>query len=70
MVPIRIKCRDLRKVVTLPDDGAVQSRRWDDTPTPLQLALVRGHRWLALLESGDAKSLKEMPGVRGSTTAT
>jgi hypothetical protein len=30
------------------------------TPTPLQLALVRGHRWLAMLESGEATSLKEI----------
>ena len=27
-------------------------RPWDDTPTPLQMALARGHRWLALLETG------------------
>ncbi|WP_220429088.1 hypothetical protein [Vulcaniibacterium gelatinicum] len=30
------------------------------TPTPLQLALARGHRWLAMLESGKATSLKEI----------
>jgi hypothetical protein len=59
-VPIRIKRRGLRKVVTLPDGGAVQPRSWDDTPTPLQLALARGHRWLAMLESGEAKSMKEI----------
>ena len=29
-------------------------------PTPLQLALARGHRWLAMLESGEAKSMKEI----------
>jgi hypothetical protein len=57
-VPIRIKRRGLRKVVTLPDGGAVLPRPWDDTPTPLQLALARGHRWLAMLESGQAKSMK------------
>ena len=38
----------------------MQPRPWDDTPTPLQLALARGHRWLALLESGKAKSMKEI----------
>ena len=59
-VPIRIKRRGLRKVVTLPDGGRLQPRPWDDTPTPLQLALARGHRWLALLESGEAKSMKEI----------
>lgn len=29
-------------------------------PTSIQLALARGHRWLAMLESGEAKSLKEI----------
>jgi len=29
-------------------------------PTPLQLALARGHRWLAMLESGEARSMKEI----------
>jgi hypothetical protein len=38
----------------------VQPRPWDDTPTPLQLALARGHRWLAMLESGEVKSMKEL----------
>jgi hypothetical protein len=59
-VPIRIKRRGLCKVVTLPDGGAVQSCSWDDTLTPLQLALARGYRWLAMLESGEAKSMKEI----------
>jgi hypothetical protein len=58
-VPIRIKRRGLRKAVTLPD-GGVEARPWDTTPTPLQLALARGHRWLAMLESGEASSLKEI----------
>ena len=51
-VPIRIKRRGLRKVVTLPDGEGLQLRPWDTEPTPLQLALARGHRWLALLETG------------------
>jgi hypothetical protein len=58
-VPIRIKRRGLRKTVTLPD-GGVEPRPWDSTPTPLQLALARGHRWLAMLESGEAGSMKEI----------
>ena len=36
------------------------ARPWDVAPTSLQLALARGHRWLAMLESGEAKSLKEI----------
>jgi hypothetical protein len=59
-VPIRIKRRGLRKAVTLPDGGTLDSRPWDATPTPLQLALAREHRWLALLESGEANSLKDI----------
>ena len=57
-VPIRIKRRGLRKAVTLPNGGYIALRSWDTTPTPLQLALARGHRWLTLLESGEARSLK------------
>jgi hypothetical protein len=59
-IPIRIKRRGLRKAVTLPDGVGLDSRTWDTTPTPLQLALARGHRWLALLESGEAKSMKDL----------
>jgi hypothetical protein len=46
--------------VTLPAGESAGRRPWDDDPTPLQLALVRGHRWLATLESGDVKSLREL----------
>jgi hypothetical protein len=58
-VPIRIKRRGLRKAVTLPD-GDAEPRPWDTTPTPVQLTLARGHRWLAMLESGEVKSMKEI----------
>src|SRR5690606_2419615 len=59
-VPIQIKRRSGRKVVTLPNGEPAPVRPWDMTPTPLQLALARGHRWLAMLESGEATSLKEI----------
>ena len=59
-VPIRIKRRGLRKTVTLPDSGTLDNRPWDSSPTPLQLALARGHRWLAMLESGEVSSMKEI----------
>jgi hypothetical protein len=59
-VPIRIKRRGLRKTVTLPDGDSLHYRPWDTEPTPLQLALARGHRWLATLESGEARSMKEI----------
>ncbi|MGH8531609.1 MAG: LacI family transcriptional regulator [Gammaproteobacteria bacterium] len=63
-VPIQIKRRSGRKVVILPS-GQATPRRWDGEPTPLQLALVRGHRWLAMLESGDVKSLTEIARMEG-----
>jgi hypothetical protein len=63
-VPIRIKRRGLRKTVTLPD-GGFELRPWDSKPTPLQLALARGHRWLAMLESGEVSSMKEIARCEG-----
>ena len=59
-VPIRIKRRGSCKTVTLPDGDNVQDRPWDNTPTPLQLALARGHRWLTMLESAEVRSMKEI----------
>jgi hypothetical protein len=59
-VPIQIKRRSGRKLVTLPNGEAEPARPWDTEPTPLQLALARGHRWLALLTSGEVKSLREI----------
>jgi hypothetical protein len=59
-VPIRIKRRGLRKTITLPDHDSGHPRSWDVTPTPLQLALARGHRWLAMLESGEVSSMREI----------
>jgi hypothetical protein len=59
-VPTEIKRRRGRKLLTLPGDGTATPRPWDGGPTPLQLALARGHRWLAMLESGNVKSLKEI----------
>jgi hypothetical protein len=44
----------------VPDGGSLNNRPWDTTPTPLQLALAHGHRWLAMLESGEANSMKEI----------
>lgn len=59
-VPIQFKRRSGRKLVTLPNGQTSQARPWDTAATPLQLALARGHRWLAMLTSGEAKSLKEI----------
>lgn len=35
-------------------------RPCDGQPTPLQPALARGHRWLAMLESGVVELLREI----------
>ena len=59
-VLIRIKRRGLCKTVTLPNGDNVLTRPWDNTPTPLQLALACGHRWLGMLESGEVRSMKEI----------
>jgi hypothetical protein len=40
-------------------------RHWDREPIPLQRALPRGQRWLALLESGEVKSLREIARKEG-----
>lgn len=68
-VPIRIKRRGSRKAVTLPDGETMQPRPWDDTPTPIQLALARGHRWLAMVESGEARTLSEVADREGMDRA-
>ena len=54
------------KQVTLPDGAVGQPPAMGHTAaTALQLALARGHRWLALPESGDAKSLREIATLEG-----
>ena len=63
--PIQIKRRSGRKLVTLPNGETAPVRPWDVAPTSIQLALARGHRWLAMLESGKAKSLKEIAAREG-----
>jgi hypothetical protein len=65
IVPIQIKRRGGRKLVTLPNGESATPRPWGTAPTPLKLALARGHRWLAMLESGEVKSLKEIAALEG-----
>lgn len=66
---IKIRRSGKRKTVTLPDGSAMQPRRWDETPTPIQQALARGHRWLAMLETGQAKSLSDVAALEGMDRA-
>ncbi|PTQ92585.1 hypothetical protein C8R30_1228 [Nitrosomonas nitrosa] len=64
-VPIQIKRRSGRKLVTLPNGETAKARPWNASATPLQLALARGHRWLVMLESGEVKSLREIAAQEG-----
>jgi hypothetical protein len=64
-IPIQIKRRSGRNLVTLPNGEIAKPRPWDGAPTPMQLALARGHRWLAMLVSGEVKSLKEIAAREG-----
>jgi hypothetical protein len=59
-VPIQFKRRGGRKQVTLPNGETGLPRPWDAAATALQLALARGHRWLGMLESGEATTLTEI----------
>lgn len=60
-VTTQIKRRSGRKLVMLPIDpvtGEAAKTRpaWDTATTPPRLTLARGHRWLAMPESGEAES--------------
>lgn len=59
-VAINIRHRRSRKQITLPSGEIFQPDVKNCPPTPLQLALARGYRWLAMLESGEVKSLAEI----------
>lgn len=59
-VPIQFKRRAGRKQVTLPNGEPGLPRPWDTAATSLQLALARGHRWLAMLESGEVSTMTEI----------
>jgi hypothetical protein len=64
-IPIQIRRRSGRKLVTLPNGEALPARPWDTAPSPLQQALARGHRWLAMLATGEATSLKDIAAREG-----
>ena len=68
-IPIQIKRRSGRKLMTLPSGETRPARAWDTEPTPLQIALARGHRWLGWLESGTARSMREIAAKEGVDTS-
>lgn len=46
--------------IPITGNAANNLRTRGSAPTPLQLALARGHRWLAMLESGEVKTIREL----------
>jgi len=55
-IPIKIRRYSGRSQVVVPQ-GISATVDGVNTPTPLQVALVRGHRWLRLIESGKVANL-------------
>lgn len=68
-MPIQSKRRSGRKAVRLPDGNTLKPRPVNDKPAPIQMALARGRRWLAMLESGEADSLTEVAEREGMDRA-
>ena len=64
-VPIQFKRRAGRKQVTLPNGQPGLPRPWDTAATTLQLALARGYKWLAMMESGEVSTLTEIAKKEG-----
>ena len=58
-MPIQIRRRGRCKKITLPDSVLGMPQK-PSSPTAMQRALARGHRWLAMLESGEVKTLREL----------
>jgi hypothetical protein len=65
-IPIALRRRSGRRVV-VPQGSEFESKSRTRTgATPLQLALARGHRWLRMLEAGDASSMSEIARREGT----
>lgn len=52
--------RSGRKLVQLPSGETMTPKEMQSEATPMQQALVRGHRWLGMLELGEVKNLSEI----------
>ena len=59
-VPIALRRRSGRRAVVSQGSGFESDGRTRTCATPLQLALARGHRWLRMLETGEAASMSEI----------
>jgi len=58
-IPMTFKRRNGRKKIVLPP-GAKERALNDDSYDPVVIAVARAHRWLELLESGQAASIAEL----------
>ena len=58
-IPIQIRRRGGCKRITLPN-GEAGTPHKPLAPTAIQQALARGHRWLAMLESGEVQTMREL----------
>lgn len=58
-IPIKIKRRGGCKKITLPN-GEAGTAQPPLKPTSMQLALARGYRWQAMLESGEVITIREL----------
>ena len=65
-VPIALKRRSGRRVVAIHGTEFESGKRTRTGATPLQLALARGHRWLRILEAGEAFSMSEIARREGT----
>ncbi|WP_374296939.1 LacI family transcriptional regulator [Sphingomonas sp.] len=65
-IPIALRRRSGRRVVVPEGPGFESEQRTRIGVTPLQLALARGHRWLRMLEAGDAASMSEIARREGT----
>ncbi len=68
-MPIKLAQQLPQYSIALPDGTSVQPPAWDNQPTPMQLTLVRGQCWQAILESGKAKNLSEVAELVGMDRA-
>ena len=62
--PIQIKRRNGRKLVNLPNGETAPVRPWDVAPTTIQLALARGHGWLAVASRTIIRTLMKQAWLR------
>lgn len=65
-IPIALRRRSGRRVVVPEGPGFESEKRTRTGATPLQLALARGHRWLRMLEAGEASSMSEIARREGT----